>query len=700
MFSEVKQLGQKLLGLRGVAKPTAIAIERMGVCSAPRRLLVIANSVMPTVQLGIVQPLRELVSDGLVSIEFLTEEQLKRCFGGAARGKGAAAWFKQRLAQSCATEMVLCRYSGPFATEAIEFARAQSIAALYVIDDDLLNVPREIGQAKFAYHNHPLRLDAVRYLLKECDVVYCSNERLARRLEELRIVREFYVGSLFCAGGVLQAPREGQALTLGYMGFDHDHDFQVALPAVVRLLRNNPHLKFELFGRIARPHELAEFGDRVIELSVVPDYEAFLTTLAARRWDIGICPLAHTPFNEVKNINKWIEYTSVGTAVVATQGLIYDACCADGCGWLADDGDWDEALQALAADPVLRLRQVQAAQRKLEQNYSVKALRTQLLDVVARATASARRNRHVKKETPRGRGNKITVKEQNVMKWKNIIQRDTARSDQASNVVAKMRESASVAFDGFTEHQVQSGYVEMLSDDDLNRLNDLLPWMCFTSDTRGRRFGNIAWKGKRETPQVVPDPRIEQMDKAFGLKGRFVLEVGCFEGVHTIALAQCGAEVTAVDSRIENVVKTVVRCNLFGHKPTCFVSDIEKDEDMARLPQVDFVHHVGVLYHLKDPITHLKRLAAITSSGFLLDTHYAKPDMLNCAYHVDDREYRYFHYREKGREEVFSGMYDHAKWLLLDDLKALLAELGFSKFQMLNDEQQRNGPRLTALISR
>lgn len=275
-----------------------------------------------------------------------------------------------------------------------------------------------------------------------------------------------------------------------------------------------------------------------------------------------------------------------------------------------------------------------------------------------------------------------------------------ATQNMVSNLIAKVREPASVAFDGFDEQCVQSGYIERISDDDLKRLNNMLPWMCFTADTKGRRFGNIAWKGKREVPQVVPDSRIVQMDKIVGLKGRSVLEVGCFEGVHTIALAQCGADVTAVDSRIENVVKTVVRCNLFGYKPTSFVSDIEKADDVALLPHVDFVHHVGVLYHLKDPITHIKLLAPTVKEGFLLDTHYAKPDMLNNSYKVDGCDYRYFHYREKGRDEVFSGMYDHAKWLLLDDLKALFAELGFGKFQMLKDEQQRNGPRFTALISR
>jgi glycosyltransferase involved in cell wall biosynthesis len=133
---------------------------------------------------------------------------------------------------------------------------------------------------------------------------------------------------------------------------------------------------------------LAEFGNRVIELPVVSGYEKFLDALAERQWDIGICPLARTKFNEVKNINKWIEYTSVGIAVVATRGLIYDECCADGCGRLVDDDDWDDALQELVSNSDLRLCQVDAAQRKLELQYSVEQLRIQVLDVVQQAVQS------------------------------------------------------------------------------------------------------------------------------------------------------------------------------------------------------------------------------------------------------------------------------------------------------------------------
>lgn len=264
----------------------------------------------------------------------------------------------------------------------------------------------------------------------------------------------------------------------------------------------------------------------------------------------------------------------------------------------------------------------------------------------------------------------------------------------------KDREMPSLPFKGFDEARVNSGFVEFLGDEDLGRLNEILPWRCFTVDSRGRRFGNSAWKGKRDIPQQIPDQRILEMDRLFDLKGRSVLEVGCFEGVHTIGIAQCGAKVYAIDSRVENVVKTIVRASMFGYTPQVFVCNLEEDSDVARLPAVDFVHHVGVLYHLKDPVSHLLKLAHNVRDGLLLDTHYASSDMADSRYVVNGKEYRYFGYRENGRNEVFSGMYDHAKWLLFDDIKEILAHAGFTQFRIVKDAPQRNGPRVTALVAR
>jgi len=139
-------------------------------------------------------------------------------------------------------------------------------------------------------------------------------------------------------------------------------------------------------------------------------------------------------------------------------------------------------------------------------------------------------------------------------------------------------------FDGFTDHRVSTKYIDSLTDDELREVNRLLPWSCFTADSSGRRFGRRAWAGKREVPQAIPDPRIVQLNEKFGLSDKHVLEVGCFEGVHTIGLAMFARHVTAVDSRIENVVKTMVRCGFFGYSTQVFKCDLEKSEDIGRPP--------------------------------------------------------------------------------------------------------------------
>jgi hypothetical protein len=188
-------------------------------------------------------------------------------------------------------------------------------------------------------------------------------------------------GDINCAGEVINRAERRPVRKIGYMGFDHAHDFQIALPSVVRCLRDNPDLTFELFGSIPMPPELSHFGERVRSIAPVRNYEEFLKAFAALGWDIGICPLALTPFNSCKSNNKWIEYTSIGAAVVATAGTIYDDCGSDGCAILVDDAGWLEALQSLIHDPDGRYQQVIRAQNRLTERYSTERLTEQVLAV-------------------------------------------------------------------------------------------------------------------------------------------------------------------------------------------------------------------------------------------------------------------------------------------------------------------------------
>ena len=160
-------------------------------------------------------------------------------------------------------------------------------------------------------------------------------------------------------------------------------------------------------------------------------------------------------------------------------------------------------------------------------------------------------------------------------------------------------------------------------------------------DGQGRRFGNVPWHGKGRTAEKIPNKRTRQMHEAFDLRGRTVLEIGCFEGAHTLGLCRLGAQVTAIDSRVENVVKTIVRTACFDHHPRVFVCDVERRPLPVDHLRAEFCHHVGVLYHLADPVTHLLELGSLIGRGLLLDTHYAADGEATERYEVSGESFAY-----------------------------------------------------------
>ena len=205
--------------------------------------------------------------------------------------------------------------------------------------------------------------------------------------------------------------------------------------------------------------------------------------------------------------------------------------------------------------------------------------------------------------------------------------------------------------------------------------------------------------GQAGPPSTIPDPRIERFDQRFDLSDKHVLEVGCFEGIHTVALCQRAARVTAIDARVENVVKTVVRCAFFDDCPRVFSYDVEADTN-DELVRADLCHHVGVLYHLEDPVRHLRRLGAWASLGLMLDTHYALDEDATEEHDIDGERVRFRPYEELGRGDVFSGMRPVSKWLRLADIEGQLGVAGFGTVEVVETREERNGPRVLLFAER
>lgn len=352
-----------------------------------KRILFVANSYVPTLQLSFVKPLAKYFESGLISKDFLLSSQLRNEQWRVEGFQSPKDWIRFRFEKFNPTLVVFCRYSGLHSDLMLKLARRLGASSIYHIDDDLLGIPQDIGHEKWQHHNTQSRLDSVRFLLDRCDIVYASTVKLANHLRFVGIKSTIVNGEIYASGQVIRHACLQPVHKIGYMASeDHYHNLVHVIDPLVRLLRKHTNLTFEFFGTISMPPEFVEFGDRVQFVPKVSDYENFLLSFSERNWDIGICPLKRIDFNLFKADTKWVEYTSVGAAVVASKDTVYNESCSDGCGVLASSNDeWFEALDILVCDPNARFLQVARAQAKLRNLYSIELLRDQVLDVFLQA---------------------------------------------------------------------------------------------------------------------------------------------------------------------------------------------------------------------------------------------------------------------------------------------------------------------------
>lgn len=231
-----------------------------------------------------------------------------------------------------------------------------------------------------------------------------------------------------------------------------------------------------------------------------------------------------------------------------------------------------------------------------------------------------------------------------------------------------------------------------LTDRQIDYVNALLPWSSFVIDAEGRLYGNRYTATKRAAPATLRDRRIDHLasllDRPHLLS---VAEYGCFEGNHTSQLCKIFAAVIAIDGRIENCIKTLVRCWLVGAQPDVQCINLEQSD--TKLPFSDVCHHVGVLYHLTRPAQHLDEVLARTRVGMLLDTQIARPADCNTEVEVLGRMLAAYRYREPDVGFApFAGMEDHAIWLTFDTICKIAESRGFSVVDS-QQREERNGAR-------
>lgn len=183
---------------------------------------------------------------------------------------------------------------------------------------------------------------------------------------------------------------------------------------------------------------------------------------------------------------------------------------------------------------------------------------------------------------------------------------------------------------------------------------------------------------------------VDILNQRIPLKDLTVYEPGCGDGVFTERLVEFAKYVYASDAREEQCAAVRVRmAEVFGEEyVTGGHFGIEVVDSEVFFPPggaVDVLFHVGLLYHLNDPVNHLTKLIEPVRKAVFLDTHYTKSDLPETR-HEDVKLLR-------------EGIRPRSQWLPLPMIIQILEKGGF-KVEVIDDRTERNGPRVTLLATR
>lgn len=223
---------------------------------------------------------------------------------------------------------------------------------LYVLDDDLLNVPLECSSS--AYYGQPEIQNCIREMILLSDGLISPSPLLAQKYSRLG-QKQLWIEEP-AIEPVPFASHNDSVIRIGFAGsVDRTGDLQLILETALRRLHieYGDRLQFAFYGSIP------DFAEELNAISVPyqNSYIAYRRELNRQTWDIGLAPMPDTPFHACKHYNKYSEYAAAGIMGVFSNVPPYTRIAQKYSGAILCDNtpeSWYMQLKALIDDPQRR----------------------------------------------------------------------------------------------------------------------------------------------------------------------------------------------------------------------------------------------------------------------------------------------------------------------------------------------------------
>lgn len=204
---------------------------------------------------------------------------------------------------------------------------------VYVLDDDLLNVPPGLSSSK--YYNSGEVKKRIREIMSLCDCLLSPSKKILEKY-----------GSNFKKAGLIEEPalcynvppeKDRQRIKIGFAGStDRSRDIDYLLSDVIKEIRKKYEEKVEIEFFGAKPDLIESLG-----LTYYPyknSYEDYQKKMWELNWNIGLAPMPDTDFHHYKHYNKYVEYCANDIIGVYSNVYPYTEVIKDGeNGFLCDN---------------------------------------------------------------------------------------------------------------------------------------------------------------------------------------------------------------------------------------------------------------------------------------------------------------------------------------------------------------------------
>lgn len=345
------------------------------------RILILVDNVRATYFLFFHYVLLRLHNTESLAFFVLDSSEVSRW----TKGKTPEAFVDRIIADTQPTLVIFSRYGVPHGEVLPALFKANNIATVCHIDDDLLNINPALGEEINQRQGDPNVLKARKVLIEQTDLVYASTQVLGDR-----IANQFPNQTTFSARCtpylnflIETKPERSKTTTFGYMGSKgHQEDLNAIAPQIANILKNDPQVRFETFGTIEMPEVLHTFSKQTKAYGTEPDYAKFLNQLQKLNWIVGLAPLQDTEFNRCKTPSKHIEYTACGIATIASEGPVYEQFQPGEQILLAAPNQWERKIQQLIEDDSLRQTLVTNSQSYCAKAFSLETVEAQIKELL------------------------------------------------------------------------------------------------------------------------------------------------------------------------------------------------------------------------------------------------------------------------------------------------------------------------------